>query len=119
MNKERALEYWINRYNYAKDYSDVHWDAEERHEHRDYVRAMAWAIKALEQYTTDVQPFKWVRCEESLPVYDGLVLVADRDNNIRLGIFTETGWLSQFGNPMIPRPKAWAKIPELPEPIKG
>ena len=67
----------------------------------------------------DVQPFKWVRCEESLPVYDGLVLVADRDNNIRLGIFTETGWLSQFGNPMIPRPKAWAKIPELPEAIKG
>lgn len=69
--------------------------------------------------STDVQPFKWVRCEESLPVYDGLVLVTDRDNNIRLGIFTETGWLSQFGNPMMPRPKAWAKIPELPEPIKG
>ena len=67
----------------------------------------------------DVQPFKWVRCEEALPVYDGLVLVADRDNNIRLGIFTETGWLSQFGNPMVSRPKAWAKIPELPEPIKG
>ena len=67
----------------------------------------------------DVQPFKWVKREESLPVYDGLVLVVDRDNNIRLGIFTETGWLSQFGNPMMPRPKAWAKIPELPEAIKG
>ena len=50
MTKERALEYWINRYNNAKDYSDIHWDAEERHEHRDYIRAMAWAIKAIEQY---------------------------------------------------------------------
>ena len=57
MDKERALEYWINRYNYAKDYTDIHWDAEERHEHRDYVDAMAWAIKAIEQYA-DVQPVK-------------------------------------------------------------
>lgn len=48
--KEWALEYWINKYNHAKDYSDIHWDAEERHEHRDYINAMAWAIKALEQY---------------------------------------------------------------------
>ena len=56
MDKKRALEYWINRYNYAKDYSDRHWDAEERHEHRDYVDAMEFAIKAIEQYTADVQP---------------------------------------------------------------
>ena len=70
-------------------------------------------------WAADVQPFRWIKCEESLPVYDGLVLVADKNNNIRLGIFTETGWLSQFGTPRIPRPKAWAKIPELPEPIKG
>ena len=67
----------------------------------------------------DVQPFKWVRCEESLPVYDGLVLVADRDNNIRLGVFTDMGWRSQYGNAMLLRPKAWAKIPDLPETIKG
>ena len=53
MDKERALEYWINRYNCAKDYTDIHWDAEERHEHRDYVDAMAWAIKAIEQYTKE------------------------------------------------------------------
>lgn len=72
MDKERALEYWINRYNYAKDYSDIHWDAEERHEHRDYVDAMAWAIKAIEQYA-DVQPVKrgeWV-CNEEL-YYNGM-----------------------------------------------
>lgn len=50
MDKERALQYWINRYNSAKDYSDIHWDAEERHEHRDYILAMAFAIKALEKY---------------------------------------------------------------------
>ena len=67
----------------------------------------------------DVQPFKWVRCEESLPVHDGLVLVADRDNNIRLGVFTDMGWRSQYGNAMLLKPKAWAKIPDLPESIKG
>lgn len=64
MEKKRALEYWINRYNSAKGYNDIHWDAEERHEHRDYIRAMEWAIKAIEQYT-DVQPIhrgQWVRC---------------------------------------------------------
>ena len=72
-----------------------------------------------EQPAADVQPFKWVKCEEALPVYDGLVLVADKNNNIRLGIFTETGWLSQFGNPMMSKPKAWAKIPEPPETTKG
>ena len=54
----------------------------------------------LNVQSADVQPFKWIRCEEALPVYNGLVLVADRDNNIRLGIFTEMGWLSQFGNPI-------------------
>ena len=73
----------------------------------------------LDMPVADVQPFRWIKCEESLPVYDGLVLVADKNNNIRLGIYTETGWLSQFGNPMMPRPKAWAKIPDLPETIKG
>lgn len=57
MEKERALEYWINRYNDAKDYNDIHWDADERHEHRDYVLAMAWAIKAIEQYT-DAPPIR-------------------------------------------------------------
>ncbi len=61
MKKERALEYWINRYNSAKDYNDIHWDAEERHEHRDYIRAMEWAIKAIEGYT-DVQPI--VHCKD-------------------------------------------------------
>ena len=49
-DKEWALEYWTNRYNRAKDYSDIHWDADERHEHRDYIDAMAFAIKALEQF---------------------------------------------------------------------
>ena len=46
MDKERALQYWINRYNSAKDYSDIHWDAEERHEHRDYVDAILRDSKA-------------------------------------------------------------------------
>ena len=81
---------------------------------------MICAMNAIDEMpAADVQPFKWVRCEESLPVYDGLVLVADKNNNIRLVIFTEMGWLSQFGNPMMSKPKAWAKIPELPEEIKG
>ena len=71
MDKKRALEYWVNRYNYAKDYSDIHWDAEERHEHRDYVDAMELAIKAIEQYTADVQP---VDTKEILRHLDSLML---------------------------------------------
>ena len=68
MEKERALEYWINRYNSAKGYNDIHWDAEERHEHRDYIRAMEWAIKAIEGYT-DVQPVAhayWIELPKAL-----------------------------------------------------
>lgn len=47
MTIEEAREYWCRRLERAENYSDEHWDAEERHAHKDYVDAMAHAITAL------------------------------------------------------------------------
>lgn len=47
MTIEEAREYWCIRLERAENYSDEHWDAEERHAHKDYVDAMAYAITAL------------------------------------------------------------------------
>lgn len=47
MTIEEAREYWNRRLERAKNYSDDHWDAEERHAHADYVDAMIYAITAL------------------------------------------------------------------------
>lgn len=44
---EKAREYWCRRLERAENYSDEHWDAEERHAHRDYIDAMTHAITAL------------------------------------------------------------------------
>ena len=47
MTLEEAREYWCRRLERAENYSDEHWDAEERHAHKDYVDAMTHAITAL------------------------------------------------------------------------
>ena len=47
MTVEEAREYWSRRLERAESYSDEHWDAEERHAHKDYVDAMMCAITAL------------------------------------------------------------------------
>lgn len=47
MTIEEAREYWHRRLERAENYSDEHWDAEERHAHSDYVDAMKYAINAL------------------------------------------------------------------------
>lgn len=47
MTIEEAREYWSDRLERASSYSDEHWDAEERHAHKDYVDALMCAIKAL------------------------------------------------------------------------
>ena len=67
----------------------------------------------------DVQPVKWVRCEESLPVYDGLVLICYNDKTIRLAIYSEDGWYSDEGNPIMEQPDYWVRIPEPPKTTKG
>lgn len=50
MTIKEAKKYWEYRYNQAKDFSDIHWDADERHEHQEYVEALQMAVKALEKY---------------------------------------------------------------------
>lgn len=66
--------------------------------------------------TADVQPVdRWIKADVSLPVYDGMVLVCDKSKNIRLGIYTDMGWCSQFGNPMMCKITHWQPLPKPPK----
>ena len=47
MKREEAIKFWEFRYENAKDFSDPHWEAQERREHREYVEALRVAIEAL------------------------------------------------------------------------
>lgn len=68
------------------------------------------AIKA------DVQPVdRWISVNEALPIYDGLVLICYNDKRIRLGVYTEDGWDSDEGNPIMEQPDFWVRIPEPPK----
>lgn len=49
MTLDEAKKYWEWKYNRAKDFSDMHWEADERHEHQEYVEALQIAVKALEE----------------------------------------------------------------------
>lgn len=56
MKKEEAIKFWKFRYENAKDYTDPHWEAQERREHREYVEALRMAIDALQ---TEVVHGEW------------------------------------------------------------
>lgn len=63
----------------------------------------------------EVQPVNyWISVNEALPIYDGLVLICYNDKRIRLGVYTEDGWYSDEGNPIMEQPDFWARIPEPP-----
>lgn len=47
MTLEEARKYWCRQLERAENYSDEHWDAEERHAHKDYVDAITYAVAAL------------------------------------------------------------------------
>lgn len=49
MNLENALSYWKSKYKAGKDYKDEHWEADERHEHEDYVNAVRLAIESIQK----------------------------------------------------------------------
>lgn len=55
MTRQEALKFWEWRYENAKDYYDVHWEADERRSHREYVQALEWAVKALADRKTEPQ----------------------------------------------------------------
>lgn len=48
MTTHEAFRYWLMKYNAAKNYTDEHWDAEERHEHQDYVEALEKTIEMFD-----------------------------------------------------------------------
>lgn len=49
MQIKEALEFWKFKYKMTKDYNDIHWEASERREHEEYVKALKMAINALEK----------------------------------------------------------------------
>ena len=53
MTREEAKRFWQTRYENAKDFSDPHWEAQERREHREYVEALRVAIEALQTNLTE------------------------------------------------------------------
>ena len=63
----------------------------------------------------DVQPIdRWISVDDALPIYDGLVLICYNDKRIRLGVYTEDGWYSDEGNPIMEQTDFWVRIPEPP-----
>ena len=57
MTREEAKRFWLIRYENAKDFSDLHWEAQERREHREYVEALRMAIEALQ---TEAVQGEWI-----------------------------------------------------------
>ena len=54
MTRHEAYEYWLMRYNKAKDYDDPHWEAEERAAHHRWLEAMEQAMEALKDTSASV-----------------------------------------------------------------
>lgn len=48
MTRHEAMRYWLMKYNLAKSYTDDHWEADEMHEHEEYVEACKQAFEALD-----------------------------------------------------------------------
>ena len=49
MTLKEVLEYWKFKHERAKNYTDDHWEADERREHEEYVEALQIAVKAIEK----------------------------------------------------------------------
>lgn len=71
--------------------------------------------EAFEKAVNILNNYKWISVDEALPIYDGLVLAIDKNSTIRLGIYTDLGWTSQFGNPIVTRITHWQPLPEPPK----
>lgn len=54
MTNNEAIWYWEVKRQKAAQYTDDHWDAEERHEHERYIEAMDAAIEALRSTRTGI-----------------------------------------------------------------
>ena len=61
MTREEAIKFWKFRYENAKDYTDPHWEAQERREHREYVEALRMAIEALQTEVVRCKDCRWYK----------------------------------------------------------
>ena len=53
MSTYEAYIYWLTKLNRASSFSDPHWDAEERHEHQDYIEALQKAVEMFDLVMTN------------------------------------------------------------------
>jgi hypothetical protein len=87
MTRHEAYEYWLMRYNKAKDYNDPHWEAEERAEHHRWLDAMKQAMEALKDTSvSDVdKPRKWAisRPKNGISL-NGREYVCDENHKVKL-----------------------------------
>ena len=94
MTREEAIKFWKFRYENTKDYTDPHWEAQERREHREYVEALRMAIDALQ--TEAVQG--WIPCSERLPEIACRCLVTLSNNIVAVGtLHSEGEYEDDFG----------------------
>ena len=74
MTREEAKRFWLIRYENAKDFSDPHWGAQERREHREYVEALRMAIEALNPpIVQNMHKGKWIKKQVFNPELDKYV----------------------------------------------
>lgn len=86
MTRHEAYEYWLMRYNKAKDYDDPHWEAEERAEHHRWLAAMEQAMEALRVDDDTVKLRKGVKKfrAENYVIYDIDYLIENLAREITL-----------------------------------
>ena len=83
----------------------------------DISKVVEGAIKEFKHQGYHVS--KWIGVDEALPVYNSRVIIYDVSKNIRIGIYTEIGWCSQYENPLMYKVTHWMPLPEPPETTKG
>lgn len=109
----------MTRYDIARMYgynSVEEYDEAEKRKHELYTESLKRQKPYVEKEPVKIQPVdRWISVDEALPIYEGLVLAVDNNNTIRLGIYTDLGWMSQFGNSMVAHITHWMPLPQPPK----
>ncbi len=78
MTNKQAYDYWRRKYESARDYynekekqqHNEHWEAEERHTHREYLEALLLALCALGVWCTPIKKTKFIGDTVMMPIAD-------------------------------------------------
>lgn len=100
MTRHEAMVYWLMKYNKAKAHKDEHCDAEERHEHEEYVEACEQAFEALDVVSNE----KYVELRAGMKKFrSGNFVIYDIDyllKNLAREIFMLYQAVSDFNKPV-------------------